>query len=390
MVISFLSMGGTITAAQYCFGLFVEPLHHDFGWSRTEISASLSFVAVGSLFGPLLGRLMDKYGARPILVGSCLLTGSAFLLRPFMTELWHWYALSFLQFAAFSGCTMLPAGRLIGLWFTERRGRMMGLTAAGPNVMGMFMPALVVTIIAASGWKSAYVALGLMMFVIAAAGQLFIREPDYGDKIEGTKRRASIGGYTAKQALRSPLFYSLTFAVILAFFTYGTVLPHVINHLTSQGITPGRAAGALGLLALFGTLGKVSFGFLAEKVTARKSYAIDLFGQAVFTYLLATSDGSFLLWIAVPMYGFFLGGVGSLAPLVIQEAFGLKHFGAIMGWSSLATVISFAAGPLLAGWSFDSTGSYDQAFIVAAGAFLLGAIIFTISKPKNREPEINS
>ena len=378
MAVSFLSMGGSITAAQYCFGLFVDPIENEFGWSRVSISASLSFVAVGSLFGPFIGRFMDRYGARPVLVGSCLITGISFLLRPLMSELWHWYVLSFIQFSMFAGCTMLPVGRLIGLWFGDQRGRMMGITAAGPNVMGMFMPALIVAVLAASNWQTAYLALGTMMVMIAVLGMVLIREPAETKSANNASAQPALTGWSVSDAMKTRAFYLATLAVILAFFTYGTVLPHVISHLTNQDISPAHAAGALGLLAFFGVLGKVGFGLLSEKISARKAYMVDLTGQAICTYLLATTDGNVLLWIAVPGYGLFLGGVGSLAPLLIQETFGLRHFGSIMGISNMATVLSFAIGPLLAGWSFDVTGSYNTAYLIVAALFIAGVAVLAV------------
>ena len=71
----FLAAGVNVGSSNYAFGLFVEPLEEAFGWSRTAISASLSFTAVGSLASPIIGRLMDRHGARPLLVISLLLMG---------------------------------------------------------------------------------------------------------------------------------------------------------------------------------------------------------------------------------------------------------------------------------------------------------------------------
>ena len=140
--IVFLSSALSIGASNYAFGFYVEPLEETFGWSRTAISASLSFGAIGSLTAPLLGRFMDNYGARPLLAGSLALFGLSFVLRPLMTELWHFYALSFLQFFMFSGMNMLPAGRLVGLWFPKSKGRAMGFAMMGNNFGGLTVPVL--------------------------------------------------------------------------------------------------------------------------------------------------------------------------------------------------------------------------------------------------------
>ena len=101
IAVVFSSTAIAVGVSQYAFGLFIVPLEETFGWTRTEISASLSFAAVGGLAAPLLGRAMDRFGVRPILVVSLAVFGLSFCLRPLMTELWHWYAVSFLQFVTF-------------------------------------------------------------------------------------------------------------------------------------------------------------------------------------------------------------------------------------------------------------------------------------------------
>ena len=86
---------------------------------------------------------MDRHGARPVLFISLTLMGISFLIRPAMTELWHWYGLSFLQFIGISGITALPAGRLIAIWFPSSQGRIMGITVTGINFGGITIPFIV-------------------------------------------------------------------------------------------------------------------------------------------------------------------------------------------------------------------------------------------------------
>lgn len=383
VVVLFLSMGASIGAAQYAFGLFVPPMEDTFGWTRTQISASLSFVAAGSLFAPVLGRLMDRFGARPILVYSLLLSASSYLARPLMTELWHWYALSFVQFITFAGATVLPVGRLVAVWFGDRRGRVMGLAAAGPNFGGLVLPVMVAALLATANWETAYLAMGVVLVVIAILGQLIIREQPRRRPPSGPARGATAldpsKGATVRQALRTPAFYTITFATVSAFFTYSIVLPHVIVHLINEGLSAQKASFVLGATAMCGMVGKIVFGYLSERITAKKAFVVDQFGQAVFVVAVVMVPAGGLTWMS-PVYGFFLGGVGVLAPLIIQEFFGLKHFGAVSGLSSMATVASFGIGPIIAGLSFDMTGSYASSFLIAAAFFLFAALLLMFTR----------
>ena len=96
----FLSTGLSIGTAQYAFGEFARPLQEEFGWSKTEFSAALSFAFVSGAFAPFIGRLSDRLGTRPVIVVSLLMVSAGFALRPLISELWHWYLFSALVYLA--------------------------------------------------------------------------------------------------------------------------------------------------------------------------------------------------------------------------------------------------------------------------------------------------
>ena len=386
---AFLSMSISIGATQYAFGHFIEPLEQTFGWTRTQISASLSFTAVGTLAAPLIGRLMDIYGARPIMVGSLLVMGTSFLLRPLMSELWHWYVLSFLQLVPFSGLTILPAGRLIGLWFRRTRGRMMGITNAGANFGGLVVPPATVLVLSIGTWRDAYVAIGLTCFAVALYSLLVVRERPLGapageDATAGAEAKPAAEGaeehWTTRRALRTRSFYAIAAAVCLGCFTYATILPHVVVHLTNEGASITVASLALGMLAVSGIAGKIGFGFLAERLGARRTFIVDLLGHAVAVLCLAFAPGPLLMLAITPIYGLFMGGTGVLLLLIVQETFGVRHYGIILGLVNMSTIVTFTLGPLLAGASYDLTGSYATAFACGSAFFLCAAAVLRWTK----------
>lgn len=388
----FLAYALTVGTGQYAFGLFVEPLESEFGWNRTQINASLSFTAVGSLTAPLIGRYMDRHGARQVMTVSILVIGVSFLLRPLMTELWHWYALSFLQFVGFAGGSLLPAGRLVGIWFSKNRGRVMGITAMGNNFGGLVFPLLTGAIFLVSSWREAYVAYGILAFLVAGYAFVVVKErPDQGKSSQGEQQPKNqpveLSGWTVREALHNKSFYFIALTVMLGTFTYSTVLPQIIAHLTNEGISVGRAAAGLSLVATAGMAGKFVMGYFAERVSARAALMVDLIGQATFLIaMLFVGLTPWLMWIIMPLFGFFLGAFGALFQLIVQNAYGIKNFGGIMGIINMTMVISFGLGPLLAGVTFDMTGSYHLAFMIVAGFFLTGAFSLTQAKTPVPDP----
>ena len=395
IAVVFSSTAIGVGVSQYAFGLFIVPIEETFGWTRTEISASLSFAAVGGLTAPFLGRAMDRFGARPILVFSLAVFGLSFCLRPLMTELWHWYALSFLQFATFSGLTVLPAGRLVAAWFPHIRGRMTGVAGTGNNVGGLVMPAVIAALLAAMTWGEASVVIGVAALAIAGTAMLVIREAPAAagaraPRRDGASERAAVlasplPGRSLRETVRSRTFWAVLVAITLGTFTYSSILPHVLVHLVNSGMANASALTALATLATAGICGKLLFGWSSERFGARRLLMANLAGQAAFAALLAGAVPVWVLGLAAPLYGLFMGGFGVLYILVVQESFGLHRYGSVMGLMNLGTVVSFGVGPLVAGASYDVSGSYGTAFLVTCGLFVAGAVALVFARPRTEQ-----
>ena len=389
--IVFLAAGLTIGASSYAFGLFVEPLERSFDWPRTAISASLSFMAVSSVTAPIIGRAMDRYGARPVMAVSLIVFGASFLARPFIQELWHLYALSFVEFVAFSGAAALPAGRLVGLWFPDRRGRMMGVATMGINFGGLTVPLLVGAVMASGGdwpivggggdasWRAAYAVIGCISFALAAVSLAVVHERtgDGGAGARPSTATPALSGWTVREALRTRGFYALTLSLALGNFTYGAILPHVGAHLRVEGLSDAVVLTAVALMATFGMSGKLLFGFVAERITARRTLMMTMTGQVLAVLLMAAWPSGPLVWVSVPMYGLFMGSFGVLSTLVVQESYGLRYFGSISGLAGMASVVSMVLGPVMAGASADFTGGYGVAFVGIAATFVVAALSLT-------------
>tara|TARA_A100001037_G_scaffold303148_1_gene336449 strand:- start:48108 stop:49283 length:1176 start_codon:yes stop_codon:yes gene_type:complete len=388
-----LSAALAIGSSNYAFGLFVEPLAEEFGWTRTYISASLSFMALGSLTSPFMGNLMDRYGAKPIMVSSLLIMSIGFALRPLMTELWHWYCLSALQFGALNGAAIFPAGRLVGLWFPKTRGRVMGMTMMGNNFGGLTLPILIGLAIGShSAWEIAYIYVAGAALIFAVISFVVVREPST-NKIE--QKNVQVANKTLdnttwlfRDLLKSPTFYAIALAIMLGNFTYTTILGHVFAHLVDIDISETSAALCLTVLAGCGMFGKVILGYFTEKIQTRFVMMVCFVGQICGIILILLIGNGLGIWFAFGLFGFFMGSFGALVPLLVQDSFGLKSFGTIMGVISATTVISFGFGPILAGLSYDLLGSYRVAFILVAIMFGIATFILNWAKQnKNLKTE---
>ncbi len=386
-----LSAGFSIGMAQYAFGVFAEPLETEFGWTRAQLNGGLSIAFVSGLLAPFLGRLLDRVGTRPILVASLLLVAAGFLLRPLMSQLWHWYLFNALVYTGYPGTTLLAQGKLVGIWFPKTTGRMIGLVTSGNNFGGLTMTYLAVFLVAAGGWRWAYTGFGLLVAALAVAAAFLVRDSaeDVARAMARAGRaaptaaaaRVAGAGLTVHRALRMPTFYLIALGLTAASFTYSTVLTQLILHLRAEGFAESTAGYALMLVAAMGIGSKLAFGRLSEAITARYAIIISLALQAGGLALMIVGGGSAVQWVGVFVFGLGFGGLGALIVLVVSEVFGLKAFGAIMGLISLAMIVPQIVGPLLAGTLYDSTGSYRLIFTIVLGIFAFAALCMLAARP---------
>jgi len=389
--VAFLSTGLSVGMTQYAFGEFATPLRDEFGWTNAQLYRSLTLSLVSGLVAPLAGRLIDRIGIRPVMFGSLLLIATGFALRPLISELWHWYLFSAIVYAGFPGATIMPAGKLVGLWFPVTRGRVMGAVTAGNNFGGLTMAPLAAVLIAFISWQGAYITFAITMAVLAVVAWLIVREDIESvdaemrrvGRFDGnvTARAAARAGITMRAAMRTPQFWLITLALVCATFTYQGVLTQLRQHFEESGLAPAVATAGLSVIAGMGIGSKLAFGRASESITARYSMAISVGLQAIGVSLMIVPGNAAVMWLGIIVFGLGFGGLGALIVLVVQEAFGLREFGSIIGAIQVAQIASQAGGPELAGRTRDATGSFDLAFMVVIALFLMGIAALLLARP---------
>ncbi len=379
----------SVGIVQYSFGVFVTELESEFGWSRTQVNGALSLFAVTGLFAPAVGWILDKYGSKRVMAISMVALAVSQFLRPLMTDVWHFYALSAIQYAAFPGAIMLPSGKLIGLWFEGSRGRAMGLTAMGANFGGFVFAWLTDVLVGAVDWRTTYFIYGILFAMLVPPILLVIKDgPASAARDDGTTVARDQSGFSASEAMRTRAFVLIVIGLFLATFTYQSVLTQIVPHLEDIGIDRARAAIALSFISLAGMGGKVFFGWLTDIFPVRYAVGVSLGCQVIGLLILITvGTSSPLLWVFVPIFGVGFGGLGSLMPLVVQNTFGLKAFGSIFGMLNFFILGAALLGPPLVGLSFDTWGSYSPAFLTLSVFFVVGAIVMAFAVPPQRKSE---
>jgi MFS family permease len=285
----------------------------------------------------------------------------------------------------------MPAGKLVGLWFPVTRGRVMGAVTAGNNVGGLTMAPLAAMLIAFISWQGAYITFAIAMAVLAVVVLLIVREDV--EMVDAEMRRigsfernvaaraAARAGITLRAALRTPQFWLVTIAFVCATLTYQGVLTQLRQHFEESGLVPAVATTGVAVIAGMGIGSKLAFGRASESITARYAMVISIALQAVGVGLMILPGNAAVMWAGILVFGLGFGGLGALIVLVVQEAFGLREFGSIIGIIQVAQIASLAGGPELAGRVRDATGSFDLAFLIVIALFLTGIAALLLARP---------
>ena len=401
---SFFTTAFASGGSQYGFGMFVEPLEQEFGWTRTQINLSLSIGLISGLLSPLVGWGVDKYGSRMIMTVSLVIVGASFFLRAGMTELWQWYALSALLAVGFPG-TFLPIGKLVGTWFPATRGRMMGTAITGNNVFGLIGVPLLSLVIQTQSWRLAYAIIGAGVVIIAVAVWFIVRNASQPTEAPSSESGSTVVSatlptdYSLREALNTRKFWLLLAGVTCAGFSYPSFMTQLIPHMQSVGWGSSQATIVLTVLAGTALASKITWGLLSERLTARISFVIAILIMSSGVVLVTLAGSSALVWPAIIFFGAGFGGIGPLMSLVVMETFGLRHFGSIQGVVTMVlATVPVLIGPIAAGSLFDLTGSYETSFWIVSGIFAAGGVlVLSVRVQKNSpsakppiEPESNT
>ncbi len=387
----------------WAFGLYIDPLEDEFGWSRAEVSLGFSVsLLVSGLSAPLVGRWIDARGPRSAIVIGAVLTAATYLLLATTSELWQWYTYQSINAVFRQMMFFIPFQALISRWFDRKRGLALGILGTGFSLGGFVVVPLMRLIIDTVGWDGSFVFSGIITIaVLVPIGLLLVRNnpadistvPD-GELPAGDKphRSKAAAGLTLGQALRTPFFWVLALAMMLFFYGVFGWLVHQVPFYESVGISRSVAAVLVSLAAGFGILSRLGFGLLADRIRRIETAAMVLlaFMMAAMTTLILDS-GAAGIAVFVTFYIVGSGGGPLLEPLLLPRAFGLAHFGAILGTFAVVETIGLVISPAAAGVIFDATGSYDWALVMFLAAFGSSFVLFYLASrlphPVIPEPE---
>jgi MFS family permease len=388
----------TAYGIQFSYGVFLPASAADTGWDRTSLSLPFSlYVLIYSALGAASGWCTDRWGPRLVIAAGAVLLGGGLLLTSRVDALWQLFLSLGLIAALGMSAIYVPCNATVVRWFTRRRGLALGISSSGQGFGNLLVPPLAALLIAGYGWRSTYLVLGLAGAVmILLCTSLVVRDPErmglHADGVAPDAAPAREAGRPAEPvwslaaARRTAAFWLLAAVYTMTFLVVFLPMVHLAPFALDLGIAPVRAALALSLIGAGSLVGRLSCGAISDRLGRLPTLATALSLQALGFLGFLASGGVGLLYPSALLFGLAYGGTSVLFPAIVGDLFGRLAVGAILGfiWAIAASAAAF--GPVIAGYLYDTTGSYGGAFLLGAGLNLGAACLVLLLAKRQPGP----
>ena len=360
---------------------------------------SLSMILHGVL-AIIMGGLSDKFGPRFVVTISGFFLGLGYLLMSQTSVLWQLYLFYGVIIGIGISGMWVPLLSAVARWFVAKRSLMSGIVVAGGGI-GSFIAAPVTGwLIANHGWRLACVILGSAAFIVTVVASQFLkRDPiamgqlPYGEGANGGNRqklKPDKETFSLREAARTTQFW-LAFVILLCFgFGMIAITVHIVPHAIDLGVAPTSAANILAIRGGVGIFGTYILGGLGDRMGNRKIFIIGFSLTLLALLWLQPAREVWMLYLFAAVFGFAVGGMGTSESPLVASLFGLSSHGLIYGVLGLGFTLGASVGPILTGYIFDATGSYQIAFWVCSAFAILGLVLAAILRPPQKLSTLKS
>lgn len=391
-----LSVNGLVLAP---YGIMIKPIGDDFGWSRTTVTGALSlFALMAALVTPVMGALLDRYGFRKVVVPGVLMSSVLLgLLAVAPASVVVWFLIMGALGIVSTPQNGVPYYKLASQWMDGRRGLALGIIGTGGAIGSAVVPQYVGALLERFDWRLAFLGLGALLVVVTLPiASTLLRDPrrDEVTRLRVHHDSGDLPGMGLGEALRSRKFWQLIIAVLLVGSAIPGVVVQMVPLLTDRGLSTERAIMIVSAMGFATILGRLAGGFLLDHLHAPRVAAV-IFTIPVVGFVLLVDGGFVPALIGAMLVGMALGGEGDLVSYMTSRYLGVRFFGQIYGVFMAVLAFGYAFGPLAFAASYDLTGSYHPAFVVAgvglaaSSALILrmGPYRYPPAPPRGRTPD---
>jgi len=357
------------------FGALYLPLLADFPQGRGRVAGVQSILSLlGGLGSPLVGLFLDRLGPRRLFQGGAILAALGLASASQVQSL----PALFLTYGLVAGLGLAALGSppnmvVAAQWFPGGRGRAIALADLGTALGAFLLVPFTQILIDGFGWRGALLVLGGLVLLLVVPANAFQRLPPASrDAARLPAARRSL-----REAARTPAFWWLVLLRFVSGIGFHLVNVHVIAFAVGTGVPTFQAAAALGAVSLVSVAGRMTVGWLADRIgreiTLTLSYGSALAGLGFLSLLHATGSPGWLT-LFVLAYGLAQGSGGIISSAKAADLFSGPRFGTVFGWIALASGPGEAVGAWGGGVIFDLTGNYLPALGLSALSLVVGVL----------------
>lgn len=404
VIVAISFMGNWITAPlnPVVFSIFIVPIRDDLGVSLSTLAWCITVRMISAgITAPVLGRLVDVYGARWLGVVCAIWAGTCLIALSFVSEIWIMYVLFFVS--GFAGFGVFGGGQILtgvppANWFIAKRGRAMSYAMAGGGLGTAAWVVISAVLISTIGWRAAWLGYGIMIIAVLVPlyGLLMRRRPEdvglypdgaaeppaQGVAQPGARGRAAEVNFTLREAMHTVALWASLIAFTAYTFATNAILFIRVPYWDELGISAGVIGVAVATDPFVVMLCTLVFGVLADRYPVRFITAFGgLFRGLSMLALYLTQPYAAWVFLHNIVWGVGSGGMATGQNILIPQYFGRLAQGSIRGVTAPVMIGAGALGPPVMGYFLDSGVSYQTVFAVTGVIMLAAGAVFPFLRP---------
>jgi MFS family permease len=378
-----LSIGLSFGAFQALSSLFVLPLQEAFGWSRSQIAFAYNASLVTAVASPFIGRAVDRFGVRRIMLYGMTVTALAYVGMAAMNgSLALFYTLHVLASVIGLSASGLTCSRVVSEVFVRSRGLSLAIARSGLALASAALPTLLYAIMTRFGWRAGYLAEALLvLFVALPAVYFWIGRANTAASATPAQARASLPAWA--HLLRDRRVWLLCLGAGLGYAPATAIMSQLQPLLIAKGVEAAAAAGLVGMAGIASLVGALVTGSLVDRFWAPGIALLFACGSAAGACILAlgpTVEGP-MAALAILLVGLGLGAEIDVVAYMVARYFGVRSFSTLYGVAVFFIAAAGALGASLLGIAYDRYGNYDFALLMIAGCFILAGFLYVLLGP---------